>query len=379
MKKTSTFLFAAIVSLGSLASAFAQGVTDKEIYVGQVASMSGAASYFGKGLNAGVQSYFNAVNAAGGINGRTLRLIARDDADEPERAAKAASSLLTEDGVFAFIGTSGAMTASAMIPVLVEAKVPLVGVSSGASFLRSKGGRYLFHVRASYEDEAEKIATQVATVSSLNRVVVVYQDDPSGQSGYEAFRTVLQKKGVTNVLAVKLPRDGSGIQGAVSEVMKHDPEAIFQAGAKKPLADFVRMAQASGYRRTFYSLSGVGPKLLADELGRTGVGSVAIAQVVPSPYSAVTPLAREYQADMRASGVNDFDYLSFEGYVIAKVFVEGLRNAGRSLSREAFINGLEQIKSSPFDRSKFEYGPKDHVGSSFVETTVIFEGGKFLK
>src|SRR5436853_482651 len=99
------------------------GVTDREVVVGQFAAYSGAAAQLGQRMRVGIETYFRSVNAQGGVNGRQLRLVGRDDGYEPDKAKAAVKALIEEDKVFALVGSVGTPTGLAAVPILTEAGV----------------------------------------------------------------------------------------------------------------------------------------------------------------------------------------------------------------------------------------------------------------
>src|SRR5262249_21893873 len=142
----------AAMALGAAATAIAQGVTDREVVLGQGAAFSGPAQELGIQMRDGALAYFNHVNAQGGIHGRRIVLKSVDDRYEPEGAIAATKKLINEDKVFALFGYVGTPTFNAAAPILTEAKVPLVAAFTGAESLRDPMNRYVFNVRASYYD-----------------------------------------------------------------------------------------------------------------------------------------------------------------------------------------------------------------------------------
>ena len=154
------------------------------------------------------------------------------------------------------------------------------------------------------------------------------------------------------------------------------PEAIVQISAYKSCAALIREAKKSGYGGTFYNVSFVGTQALADELGKEGLG-VVVSQVMPSPYSAARPISREFVEAVKAAGGDArVNYSSMEGYLAARVFVEGLRRAGPKASRESLIAGLEGIGSQSLGGFSVSFGPTDHVASSFVELSMLTGDGR---
>jgi ABC-type branched-subunit amino acid transport system substrate-binding protein len=352
------------------------GVTDRQVLVGQFAAFTGPAAQLGERLKVGIEAYFKLVNAQGGVNGRQLKLVTRDDGYEPERAKAAVKALIDEDKVFALIGSVGTPTGLASVPILTEAKVPLVGMFTGAEGLRVPFNRYVFHIRASYFDETERMVQHLTSLG-LKKIAVFYQNDAYGKAGLEGVERALAKRQLKPVGTATVERNTVDVQKALNALLPVQPEAIVQISAYKASAAFIKQARAKGFGGQFFNVSFVGSKALADELGDTGAG-VVITQVVPFPYSPSIPIVREYQQVMTEAGHQDFDFSSLEGFLTAKVFVEGLRRAGRNPTREGLIAGIESIRDWDLGGFTVRYGPQDHIGSNFVEVTTIGREGRFM-
>lgn len=366
----------ALVLTSSLSMA-ENGVTEKEILIGQFAVISGPAAQLGQRMQLGMQTYFNAVNAQGGVNGRTIRLVTRDDGYEPEKAAAAARALIREDKVFALAGSVGTPTGLAALPILTEEQVPLVGMFTGAQALREPFNRQVFHVRASYFDETERIVQHLTTLG-VKKIAVFYQNDAYGKAGLEGVVRALDKRQLKPVATATVERNSVDVAKSLEAILKSEPEAVVQIGAYKSCAAFIKQARAKGYGGQFFNVSFVGSKALADELGDAGQG-VVISQVVPFPYAPNSPIVREYQQRMTEAGQKDFDFSSMEGYLTARVLVEGLRRAGRTLTREALISALESMREVNLGGFTVNYSAKDHQGSSFTDLTIIGRDGKFKR
>ncbi|MFO1262100.1 MAG: ABC transporter substrate-binding protein [Rhodoferax sp.] len=352
------------------------GVSDKEIVVGQFAAQSGPAAELGKRMQQGILAYFKAVNAGGGIQGRMVRLVSRDDGYEPERAAAAVKALITEDRVFALIGSVGTPTTLAAVPAIDAAAIPLVGPFTGAQALREPFNANIFHVRASYFDETERIVQHLNTVG-ITRVAVFYQNDAYGKAGLEGVTRALARRKQQPVASAQVERNSIDVAKSLTDILAAAPEAVIQISAYKSCAELIRQARAKGFGGQFYNVSFVGSKALADQLGEAGAG-VTISQVVPFPYAKTLPVVREYQQRMQEAGSEDFDFTSMEGYLAAKVLVEGLRRAGRTPTREGLVAALESLREVNLGGFFVSYGPRNHEGSHFTDVTIIGRGGKFM-
>jgi ABC-type branched-subunit amino acid transport system substrate-binding protein len=358
---------AAAVSLPALA----QG---NRIVLGQSAAFSGPAAQLGIQMNKGARIYFDTLNANGGIHGAQIELRTLDDGYEPERC-KANTEKFIKDDVFGLFGYVGTPTCLAALPLVNESKIPFFGPFTGAEALREPFSKSVFHVRASYYDETGLIVKQLTSLG-LKKIAVFYQNDSYGKAGLEGVKRALKPLGLEPVALGTVERNTVDVAGAIKDIVPKLPDAVVQISAYKSCAAFIREARKAGYGGTFFNVSFVGTQALADELGREGRG-IMVSQVMPFPFSTTTPIAREYLEAVRKAGADTTaNYSSMEGYMAAKVIAEGLKRAGRNPGRDALISGLESIQNANFGGFTVDFGPKDHVASSFVDLSMLTEDGK---
>jgi ABC-type branched-subunit amino acid transport system substrate-binding protein len=371
-------------ALGTLAAfhgapAWAQspGVTPTTVLVGQSAAFSGPAAQLGIQMNAGAKAYFEHVNKQGGVHGRTIELRIRDDKYESNLAADNTRKFIEDDKVFALFGYVGTPTSAAALPIFTEAKVPFVAPFTGAELLRDPFNRQIFHVRASYYDETEKIVEQLVSVG-IRKIAVFYQNDAYGKAGLAGVERAMKKRNMAMAATGTVERNTTDVGAAVKTILGAQPDAVVMISAYTSIAEFVRQMKKAGSAAQFHNVSFVGSKALSDALGDEGHG-VAISQVVPFPWNTGIPIVKEYQQVLKAAGITDFNFTSLEGFIGAKVFVEGLKRAGRELSRERFIAGLETMNGVDVGGFTVSFSPTSRSGSQFVELTIIGRGGKFLR
>lgn len=377
MKQIIIGIVATAAALFAYRSFAENGVTEKRILLGQAAVFSGPAAQLGIQMRNGITAYFNYVNERGGVNGRKLELVSEDDKYEASVAPIASRKLIEEHKVFALLGYVGTPTGAAHLPVTTQAKVPLVGMFTGAEALRVPFNRYVFHIRASYYDETEKIVEQVVTTGG-KRISVFYQADAYGEAGRKGTEIALAKRGMQIHSTGTVQRNTVQVQDAVKTISASEPDAIVMVSAYTACAEFIREMKKAGSGATFYNVSFVGSKALADALGDEGSG-VAISQVVPFPWGTAVPVVKEYQALAKKSGYADYNFSAMEGFLYAKVMVEGLRRAGRELTREKLVDALERMQDVDLGGFYVSYSPKNHAGSKFVDLTIIGHNGKFLR
>ncbi|QJR14693.1 ABC transporter substrate-binding protein [Usitatibacter palustris] len=357
--------------------AAAQGVTESTIVLGQSVALTGPAAELGKDMQTGANLYFNFVNSRGGINGRKIVLKTLDDGYEPPRAVENTKKFINEEKVFALFGYVGTPTSNAVLPLFTEAKVPFIGAFTGAESLRAPFNRNIFNVRASYFDETEAIV-QHLTAMSVNNIAIFYQNDGYGQAGLAGVERAMKKRNMELTARGTVERNTVDVAKSIAEIRKGNPQAVIMISAYKSCAAFIKGMKAAGSNPTFWNVSFVGSKALAAELDKEGRG-VQISQVVPFPWDASIPVVKEYQALLAEAKAGEPGYGTLEGYIAAKVTVEGIRRAGKKLDRDSFTKAMESM--SPWDAGGFKiaFAPDRHNASTFVDLTIISKDKKFVR
>ncbi len=366
-------LIASIAGLGF--SHWATAQSEKSIVLGQSAPFSGPAEYLGSQYNQGARLYFEAVNAKGGVNGRSIELKRLDDALNPERSVANTRQFLSE-GVFALFGYVGTPTSMAALPLATEAKVPFFAPFTGARALREPFNRYAIHVRASYFEETSAIIKQTTAVG-IKKIAVFHQNDDFGKAGLDDVVRALEPLNLKPVATGTVESNSTDVAQALKSILSANPEAIIQIGSYKGCATFVRLARRAGYAGNFYNISFVDTQALSAELGAVARG-VIVSQVMPFPYTAASPVATEYLTAIQASGLVSAtpNYSGIEGFIAAKVFTEAVRRAGKALTRDGFLAAIQGMQNYNLGGMTMEFGPLKNTGSKFVEMTMLTDDGK---
>ncbi len=344
------------------------------VVLGQSAALTGPAAALGLRFREGAMLHFDRLNAKGGVNGRQIELQSLDDGYEPDRCAENTRKLI-EGGAFALFGYIGTPTSLAALPLATQAKTPFFAPFTGAEALRAPFNRYAFHVRASYYDETAEIVRQTTAIG-IKRIGVFYQNDSYGKAGLEGVTRALKPLGLEPAGLGTVERNTVDVDAAVKAIMAGKPDAIVQISAYKACAAFIRAARKAGFGGTFYNVSFVGTKALADELGADARG-VVVSQVVPFPFTPSSQLAGEYLAAGKAAQGDKFEpnYSSIEGFVAARTFAEGLKRGGASAGAEALIAGLESLRDLNLGGFFVDFSSTKHTGSKYVDLTILTADG----
>lgn len=363
----------------SSALAQAPGVSDNSILVGSCSALDGPARFLGNQTVLGATTYLHSINDDGGVFGRKVQLLAFDDGYDPDKAP-ACFKRMTREGVFALGFFVGTPTAKVYVPMAQDEKIPVVGLFTGAQMLYEPLKHYVVNVRASYYDETREQVDKLWDVN-VHKIGVLYQDDAFGKAVLDGVRLALQKHNSTPAGLGTFARNTMDVDGGLKDVMTARPQAVVLVGPYAPVAAIVKKAHAAGWRPLFLTVSFVGTEEFIKEAGSDAEGTI-ITQVVPpydrTDYPTVAlyrKLLGKYYPDTAPS------FVSLEGFVDAMVLVEGLKRAGKDLTREKFITGIESIHEMNVglgSKLVLKFGPADHKGFDEVYPTVVHNGQPVL-
>lgn len=355
----------------------APGVNEREVLIGSCSALEGPSHFLGTETVTGAKAYFDMTNDAGGVDGRKLKLISYDDSYDPAKT-EACFNRLIEQKVFALGFFVGTPTAVKYLPMAESNKIPLVGLFTGAQTLYTPFHHWIVNVRASYFDETREQVNGLWGTLGYKKIGVIYPDDPFGTTVLEGVKTALKTHGAEPVATGSYPRQTTQVEAAIDAVRTANPEAVVVVGPANTVAPILKQAHAKGWKPLFLTVSFVGTDDLIQEAGSDAEGMV-VTQVVPpyylTDYKTVALYRRTLSKYYPSAQPN---FVSLEGFADAMVLVEGLKKAGKELTREGLIRGIESLHE--FDmglgpKLKLNYSSKEHKGFDSVIPTVI-RGGR---
>lgn len=353
-----------------------------EIVLGQVAPFSGPLAPTGKAYRNGIQLYLDVVNAGGGVAGSTLRLVSVDDEYKPEQTVKLARDMLRDVKPIALVGAVGTSNAMALIKekVLDESSTPLIGVRSGASSVIAANNTHIFIVRASYADEIASIV-ELYSQTGTSRYAVFYQNDGFGQDGLaSAERLIAQHKG--QILASgSYERNTTDVAKAVKTIAAALPQTVIMVSNTAASAEFIKQMREAGNVSQLVALSVTDGLQVVEKIGPAVAKGLAITQVVPAPNNTNIPLIKEILAAHKRFATPDtpLNHTVVEGYLAAKVLVEGLRKAGKNPTRKQLRDTLRGIKNVDMGGVAAHFGEAGRSGIKYVDITILNKEGKLLR
>jgi branched-chain amino acid transport system substrate-binding protein len=376
MLHLSRLCIALVISLQATAAFAAE-----DILIGQTADLSSVAGQQMKDFNAGALAYFKQVNAKGGVKGRQIRLITKDDAFAADKASANAKELITKDGVVALFGSRGTDPTEAVIKVAEATKTPLVAPISGADSMRDS--RYVFPVRAGYRDEVKTMLEHISFIPS--KLAVLVQDDKFGNPLFAYIDQALHEKyrSMQLVATVRFPRKKPDLADEAAKILNVEPNAVIALCNPTSCESFVRQIneQATAKakpRPTIYQTSISDMYAQFKKLGPTMVTGNPFSQITPDPHRGVNPQVKDYRAMMDKAQA-PMNYRSYEGYLSAVVLVEALKRS-RGFTKEDLHQALEQGMSNGFEVGDMpiKYSADLHRGSQYVDLVTIDRDGRLV-
>lgn len=344
-----------------------KSISARHINIGSSMPTTGPLGNAGRDHTASIEAAFAEINRAGGIYGRELRLLTQDDGYVPQRTMENVKALLDDERAFAFVSVLGTPNTASVLPLLEKAGVPLVGPITGAASLRKPELRQVFHVRPSYTDEVRGMVQQLVQMG-LRDIAVVYLDNPFGKEVLGNAQAALAESKLQAVAAVPLSVDGKNAAEAVERTIASRAGAVFLGTTGTGTTDYVL-----GLRARLPGITMLGLSVSYTDLNRLGtqIAGLGVATVFPSARSRKFSVVRSYWAAIEAARLQS-EGLGLESWINAHVLAEGLRRAGRDLTRDKLRTALAGLRDFGLGEVTVSFGSSaPYVGMKTVRLGVF--------
>lgn len=358
----------------SAASAVA-ATAGNEIRIGQSAHLTGPLAPFFLPLVKGQNMAIDEVNRKGGIQGRPVRVITLDDAYDAKKCVENVNTLIDKEKVVALYGLASAPNVGAVLPVLLEKKVPLIGVYTGLPALRVKQHPYFFTTMASYRDEISQMVRNLVTLQKPD-IGLVFQNAPFGQMMKPVVEEVVKELGAKLVAVVPLEANGSDAVACAQSLAAAKPQSVIFMAFGPSLVPFVKAVRAY-VGVPIYAVSIAASPALLKAMGDDARG-LAFTQIAPYPFRQTTQLTRDLAAAASRAGVEvGYDYMF--GYVNMRILLEVIRRAGKVITPATIVKAIEGMNKYDPGGYPVSFGPNKHHGSAFVEIAIVGPGGRWMR
>lgn len=343
------------------------GVTPETITVGMSAALTGASAALGVEYYRGAQAYLSEANAAGGVYGRVVQINLKDDAYEPARTLTNTLEFLDEGVLclFNYVGTPTLERALPLIKTYDADDLILLGNLTGAQVQREDPYvSQVYNVRPSYYQEM-RVLTLGLWGAGVRSFGVFYQSDSFGRNGVDGVALALRERDA-KIAAEATYRRGASFDTDMTLAAQHlrdaGVEAVLTTGSYAACGAFIRAARDIGWEVPVTNVSFVGADALLALLKEAGADGrytrkLVVTQVVPNLTSTDIVLVQEYRAAMEKynpalpEGLGGdytpqlLSFVGLEGYINARVLVEGLKLTGLVPDRENFRDTMSNFNT----------------------------------
>ncbi len=347
----------------------------KDIVVGQSVDLSGPLGYLGRDYVAGAKVYFDYINNQGGIDGRKIQLLTRDNGGSAEKSAEISKEFLGRqkvDALFGYFG-EGSVPSLLKLPAFGESHVPLVGPLSGQHLDAATAN--VFYVRPEYAVEAKKLVAYFLQ-QGVRRFAVVFADDEYGKTVKTVVEAELKARQGELLGSYAISSSGSGMDQAIAACREKKPQATILALQTLPAAQFIKAYRKNNAGAFVMGLSLVNPQTVYEFAGSEAATGVMLAEVVPHPNDPLVPVAVEHSRLLKKYRDEPASHLTLEGFIAAKLLVTAMRAAGRNFSPEQLSSVLASQRDLDLGGFYLSFGDRQRRGSAFVDINVIDRTGK---
>ena len=348
-----------------------------QILIGQTVGVTGSAAATVAESTQGAALYLDHINAKGGVGGQKVEVVLLDDKFDPKLTLENTKTLIEQKGVIGLFMTRGTPHTQGIIPVLEQHGVPLVGPSTGAIVLHEPVSKYIFNVRAPYQSEVHKAITHLHTLG-IQRIGVVQVDDTFGADGLAGAQAGFKANSLQALFVEKFDRAKPDYSAIAPRVAGHQPQAVIFIGTGAAVVDGIKALRAAGVTGQIVTLSNNASGGFVKALGEQARG-VVVTQVFPSERSLNHAVIKEAIDLARAKNLSGLTPAMVEGFVSAKVLVEGLKRAGAKPDRARLHAALESIKKWDLGGMELSYSSTDHSGLDFSDLSIIGADGRFKR
>ena len=364
------------------------GLADAQtpIVVHHIGPLTGVLAASNKESVDGARLFLDAFNGRGGVQGRPVLLQTLDDGQDPKRAKEIFDKLVAgtaqpaqpvqpaQPPLLALLLPRTTPSMEALLPGIAQHGVPVIGPQTGGSFVNQPPKREVFTLRASYQQEAAVAIRQQHSIG-IRSFALLLADDVFGRDTLAGIERTMKELQLKPVATAKVDNRKPDVSEAVRSLMAAQPQVVLLIVSSKAASDFVKGYRKGGGNATFISLSNTSNNDYVQALGDQARGAI-VMQVLPSPFSTTTVLARDYAA---AKARHAPSYAGLYGYASAKLLTLGLAKAGKEPTRASLVQALEALGEVDLGGFRLRYGPGERVGSSYVDSTIITHQGRFMR
>lgn len=353
------------------------GLTDSTILMGTWTPLTGPASAWST-PTMGMDAYLKMINEEGGVHGRKINLIIKDDAYDPSRTVPAVREMVLKDEVFGFVGGIGTAPGLAVKDFITENNIPWICPISGSTHWAYPPVENIFSVYPLYFDEAA-IQTNYALDSlGATKIGIIYQNDDFGKSGLVSMQNELEKRGLEVATAVSVELTDSDLSTQAARLKDSGAEVVMLWVTPRHAAIIMGTTSVMGFKPQWMASSVLSDMYLMHDITKGAWSGVIYTYFGTMASDTSNAFIAKYQKAMKKFYPDvRWSAYTYSGFVYGEVLVEGLKRAGKALTREGLIKAMEEIKGWQASGLPITFGPEQRQGIRAAFLVKVITGTEY--
>ena len=373
-----TALAAALIS-PAMAADTVRGVTNDEILVGTYTDLSGVTAMWGVNNSNAWRMVFEETNAAGGINGRKIKYILEDNQYQVPRSVQAANKLINKDGVFVMVADGGTPMNNATMPMQLAAGIPNVFPLTSARSMYEPLNHLKFGLASSYYDQMRAGVKLFVEQHGKKTICAMSQDTDFGRDVMDGARDEL--KALNMKLAAETLHKPTDTDFSASVARLHDAncDLIVVGGIVRDSVQIISAVRKTGWKVDMLGQAASYDEAVAEVPGGVTEGFYSMTPVLYVAASSESPAVTKFAEDYKKEFGKEPNFAAQIGYTGAQLVVQAMKNAGKDLTVDSFVSGMESIKDwhDIFGSPAMSFSATKHQGSNESFLCVV-KGGKWV-
>lgn len=367
------------VALTLPAGAETRGVTDQEILIGTYTDLSGVTAMWGVNNTNAWRMVFDDVNAKGGINGRKIRYIVEDNQYQIPRSVQAANKLINRDGVFVMVANGGTPMNNAVMPEQLAKGVPNMFPLTSARSMYEPLNHLKFGLAASYYDQMRSGVKVFVEQHHSKAVCAMSQDTDFGRDVMDGARDQLKAMGLALVAETLHKPTDTDFSASVARLRDANCDLILLGTITRDTIQIVSAVRKIGWNVEMLGQAASYEEAVAEVPGGATEGFYSMTPVLFVAASDPNPAVKEFADTYKTRFGKEPNFAAQLGYTAGQLVVLGLQNAGKDLTTDSFIAGMEKIKDwhDIFGSPPMTFSATKHQGSNESFLCVV-KGGKWV-
>ena len=351
-----------------------QKAPKEDIIIGQWGPQTGPAALWGA-VARGTDCYFKMINDEGGINGRKIKYLMRDDGYQPPRTKAAVKEMLENENAFAFAGGVGTAPGMAVKDYLNENKVPWVGPASGSTHWAFPPTKYLFGVYPLYCDEAAIMVDYAVNELGKTKIAFFYQNDDYGKGGLYGAELAMEEHGLKLVETVSAEIMDTDLSTHALKLKKSGADVVIMWVLPKHAAIMLGTSAKLSFAPQWMVSSTLSDMALMLDITKGLWKGVIFGNFAELPDSD-SPLMKKYKAAQEKFAPTErWGVFFYAGFLFAEPLIEGLKQCGKNLTADNFVKAMEDLKDFQGIGPKLTFAPDIRQGSRSVFLSQCAEDG----